>query len=187
MNKFALALGLAVAGLLTAPAQAAVPLLNFTCADGIAVHADKGGPVYIDGREARLEVFNDDYSEASLDGTTISIAINTDGTPALSYTGTGGANGVCSPTPGTEAFSTGGATIPFFNAECPGELFVHADQGGPIYLNGEEAVFESFSQSYFEAKAGDVTVSVTNMPDDTLDVSYSAAGGANGVCKLEQD
>lgn len=72
-----------------------MPQLNFTCADGIAVHADEGGPVYVDGEEAEVEVFNDDYSEASLGGTTISIAINTDGTPALSYTGPGRANGVC--------------------------------------------------------------------------------------------
>ena len=185
MNKLILATGLAAACLMTAPAQAAVPQLNFTCADGIEVHADQGGPVYIDGEEAELEVFNADYSEASLGETTISIAINTDGTPALSYTGPGGANGICNPTPGTETASTGGATIPFFNAECPGELFVHADEGGPVYLNGEEAEFTSFSETYFEAQGGDVTVSVTNMPDGTLDVSYTGPGRANGVCQLQ--
>ncbi|ODT71537.1 MAG: hypothetical protein ABS75_09250 [Pelagibacterium sp. SCN 63-23] len=92
---------------------------------------------------------------------------------------------MCNPTPGTETASTGGATIPFFNAECPGELFVHADEGGPVYLNGEEAEFTSFSETYFEAQGGDVTVSVTNMPDGTLDVSYTGPGRANGVCQLQ--
>lgn len=185
MKKFVLAVGIAGMAFSTVPARAEVPLLNFTCADSISVHADEGGPVYIDGEEAKLEVFNDDYSEASLDGTTISIAINTDGTPGLSYTGPGGANGICNPTEGVETASSGSATIPFFNAECPGDISVHADQGGPVYLNGKEAEFTSFSETYFEAKGSAVTVSVTNMPDGTLDVSYTGPGRANGVCKLQ--
>ena len=187
MKKFVLVLALALAApiLSVAPAQAAVPMLNFTCADGIAVQADAGGPVFIDGKEAQLKVFNDDYSEASLDGATISIAINTDGTPGLSFTGPGGANGVCSPAEGVEAASTGSATIPFFNAECPGDISVHADEGGPVYLNGEEAQFTAFSETYFEAKQGEVTVSATTMPDGTLDISYTGPGRANGVCKLQ--
>lgn len=185
MRKLVLVLGLIGAVLASTSVRADVPLLNFTCADGISVHADEGGPVYIDGKEAKLEVFNDDYSEASLDGTTISIAINTDGTLGLSYTGPGGANGVCAPEAGAEPVANGNALIPFFNAECPGDLFVHADEGGPLYLNGEESEFTSFSEPYFEAKGGEVTVSVTTMPDGALDVSYTGPGRANGVCKLK--
>lgn len=167
------------------PAMAAVPQLNVTCADGIEVHADEGGPVYIDGEEAQLEVFNDDYSEASIGGTTISIAINTDGTAGVSYTGPGGANGICSPAAGDQASSTGSAKILFFNAECPGGISVHADEGGPVYLNGKEAEFTSYSESYFEAKEGEVTVSVMSMADGTLDISYTGPGRANGICKLQ--
>lgn len=185
MKKLVLTIALLTASFMAVPAQAEIPQLNFICADGIAVHADEGGPVYIDGDEAALEVFNEAYSEASLDGTTISISSNTDGTPSLSYTGPAGANGICNPDPAAEPVSTGGATIPFFNAECPGDISVHADEGGPVYLNGEEAAFTSFSESYFEAKLGDTTVSVTKMPDGSLDVSYTGADRANGVCRLE--
>ena len=180
----ALIIGAAAAALSFTPAQAEVPAFDMTCADGIAVTAEAGGPVFIDGEEATLEVFNADYSEAKAGETTISIVVNTDGTPGLSYTGPGGANGVCTPKPGSMADS-GTATIPFFNAECPGDISVHADAGGPVYLNGEEAAFTSFSESYFEAKQGDVTVSVTTMPDGMLDVSYTGPGWANGVCKLQ--
>lgn len=84
--------GLAVAA---GPAQAAIPLLNATCPGNIEVHADQGGPVYINGNEARLKVFNANYYEASRDRVTISIMINPDGTPDVSYTARGGANGVC--------------------------------------------------------------------------------------------
>jgi len=77
------------------PALAAIPLLNYDCPMNIQVHADEGGPVYINGQEAKLKVFNDKYYEAKGSGVTISISINEDGTPSVSYTGKKGANGVC--------------------------------------------------------------------------------------------
>jgi hypothetical protein len=75
---------------------AAIPQLNVTCPGKIHVHADKGGPVYINGKKASLKVFNKNYYEAKGSGVTISIAINPDGTPNVSYTGPGRKNGVCS-------------------------------------------------------------------------------------------
>ncbi|VVT02973.1 hypothetical protein [Rhizobium sp. EC-SD404] len=88
---------LAVTGSIVAAgtAHAAIPLLNATCPGSIEVHADQGGPVYINGTEAKLNVFNAEYYEASHDHVTISIMISPDGTPSLSYTARGGVNGVC--------------------------------------------------------------------------------------------
>ncbi|MFZ5675373.1 MAG: hypothetical protein ACOZAM_20645 [Pseudomonadota bacterium] len=80
----------------TLGARAEIPLLNATCPGKIEVHADRGGPVYINGKEAKLKKFNDNYFEAKGAGVTISLSINPDGTPSISYTGKGGANGVCS-------------------------------------------------------------------------------------------
>ena len=34
---------------------------------------------------------------------------------------------------------TANAGIPLFNATCPGKIEVHADEGGPVYLNGKAA------------------------------------------------
>ncbi|WP_210333215.1 MULTISPECIES: hypothetical protein [unclassified Ensifer] len=31
------------------------------------------------------------------------------------------------------------AEVPFFNATCPGRIEVHADQGGPVFINGSQA------------------------------------------------
>ena len=75
---------------------AAIPLLNYTCPGKIEVHADQGGPVYINGKEAKLKVFNQNYYEAKGSGVTISININPDGTAGVSYTGPGRNNGICS-------------------------------------------------------------------------------------------
>ncbi|WP_095153813.1 hypothetical protein [Pseudomonas sp. Irchel 3E13] len=80
------------------------------------------------------------------------------------------------------------AGIPLINATCPGNLEVHADEGGPIYINGKEAKLKKFSDSYFEAKGSGVTVSLMIKPDGSPDLSYTGKGGVHGVCELvEQD
>lgn len=81
--------------LAASPALAKIPLVNATCPGNIEVHADEGGPIYINGKEGKLHVFNDNYYEAKGGGVTISLSINPDGTAAVSYTGHGGANGIC--------------------------------------------------------------------------------------------
>ena len=103
MNKLLIAssaLTLAAAQIaITATASlAAIPQLNYTCPGKIEVHADQGGPIYINGKEAKLKVFNQNYYEAKGSGVTISLSINPDGTPSVSYTGKGGANGICNET-----------------------------------------------------------------------------------------
>ncbi len=78
-------------------ASAGIPRLNMKCGGGIEVHASQGGPVYINGKEANLKKINNNYFEAHHDGKTVSIAINPDGTPNVSFTGKHGENGMCQP------------------------------------------------------------------------------------------
>ncbi|MBK5373958.1 hypothetical protein JFT81_04845 [Pseudomonas sp. TH43] len=81
--------------LVTGLAHAAIPMLNATCPGKIEVHADEGGPIYINGKEGKLKKFNENYFEAKGAGVTISLSINPDGSPALSYTGKNKAHGIC--------------------------------------------------------------------------------------------
>ncbi|UNK38092.1 hypothetical protein MNR02_16855 [Shinella sp. H4-D48] len=94
MTRARLAIATAIV-IAVGPALAKVPLVNATCPGNIEVHADEGGPIYINGKEAKLHVFNDNYYEAKGYGVTISLSINPDGSVAVSYTGHGGANGIC--------------------------------------------------------------------------------------------
>ncbi|MBO3276057.1 hypothetical protein [Pseudomonas schmalbachii] len=71
-----------------------IPMLNYDCPGNIAVHAE-GESVHINGKEARTRKVNDKYFEAKGEGVTISISINEDETVSVSYTGKGGANGIC--------------------------------------------------------------------------------------------
>lgn len=81
-----------------APASAAIPLFNGSCPGGLEIHADEGGPVYVNGKETTLKRFNDNYYEArdSSSGVTLSISRSADGGTQVSYTGAGGRDGICS-------------------------------------------------------------------------------------------
>jgi hypothetical protein len=77
------------------------------------------------------------------------------------------------------------AKIPFMNATCPGEIEVHADEGGPVYINGKEAKLNISNANYYEAHGSDVTISVSINPDGSPAVSYTGKGGANGICQVK--
>jgi len=76
------------------------------------------------------------------------------------------------------------ASIPFFNATCPTGIEVHADEGGPIYINGKEATLTVFNKKAYEARHGHVTVDLTIAPDGTPSLTYTKDGGANGICTI---
>ena len=76
-------------------AHADIPLLNATCPGNIEVQASEGGPVLINGKEATIKKFSESYFEAKGSGVTISVTVEPDGYVSVSYTGKGGANGIC--------------------------------------------------------------------------------------------
>lgn len=73
----------------------------------------------------------------------------------------------------------------FFNATCPGGVEVHADEGGPVFINGKETQLKKFSDKYFEAKGSDTTVSISINPDGSASLTYTGKHGANGVCTIK--
>lgn len=89
---------------------------------------------------------------------------------------------------GLSAAPRADAAIPMFNGTCPGGLEIHADEGGPVYVNGRETRFKKFNDDYFEASdsANGVTLSITRSPDGGVQMSYTGKHGANGVCAIGQ-
>ena len=94
MKRFVLAAALLV---LTPVAGAAVPVVEARCPGDLAVRADASGVVTVNGREAKLKAFNENYYEARdpESGTIVSLTRGADGSVSVSYTGKGRANGVC--------------------------------------------------------------------------------------------
>ena len=78
------------------------------------------------------------------------------------------------------------AGVPRLDATCPGDLTVHADDGGPVTVNGRAATLKTFNANYFEARDAQTgtIVSITRGADGTVSVSYTGKGRANGVCTL---
>ena len=79
------------------------------------------------------------------------------------------------------------AKVPCINAPCPGGIEVHADEGGPVYINGNEAALHKINDRSYDAKGGGVTVSLGINPDGSVDVMYTGKGGANGICAVADD
>ncbi|POF44396.1 hypothetical protein B0D71_02900 [Pseudomonas laurylsulfativorans] len=75
------------------------------------------------------------------------------------------------------------ADIPQLNYDCPTNIAVHADKGGPVFINGKEAKLKKFNDNAYEARGSGVAISLTRNPDESWDVSYTGKGGANGVCQ----
>jgi len=103
MKRTILAAGLALAAL-SLPAHAAAPKFTGSCPTGITVKSNGSGTVKINGKKASVKTLNANAWEASANGVRIDIARDSAGL-MLSYTGKGGANGICQVT----SASAGGA------------------------------------------------------------------------------
>lgn len=75
-------------------ARAKAPLIDATCGGGIETPADEGGPVCINGSATNLTKVGDPC-KARLGGDTIRCFTDPDGSVTAAWTGTRGANGIC--------------------------------------------------------------------------------------------
>lgn len=76
------------------------------------------------------------------------------------------------------------AKVPFFNATCGGGIEVHADEGGPVYINGREAKLTKVGDAW-QAKHGDDSIDFFTNPDGTVTASWTGKHGANGICMVD--
>lgn len=71
-----------------------LPFFNATCPGNIDIHSDESN-VYFSGKQGRVRKVNPNYFEADGAGIGLSIALEPNGPPTVSYTGKHGASGVC--------------------------------------------------------------------------------------------
>ncbi|EHJ96137.1 hypothetical protein [Agrobacterium tumefaciens] len=155
---------LAISAIFTAgQAIAAVPFLNATCPGNIDVHADAGGPVYLNGKETKLKVVNENFYEATQGGVTLSISINPDGTPSISYEKKGGGNGICTVRSGSAA-----APVNKPSAMPMGTGAVITPGNRPAYCRGEVSGMYGTKPSYIKTAKPKKTGSGTTI-DGTVD------------------
>ncbi len=81
------------------------------------------------------------------------------------------------------ATSAAATPIPMFNATCGESVDVHADEGGPIYIDGVPVTTKQIGDSSYEATHNGTTVSVEVFPDSSLEIRYSDPEGNHGLCR----
>ena len=81
---------------------------------------------------------------------------------------------------------TAHAGLPTLNYTCPGNIELHTDEGGPAYINGNEAKLKKIDDSTFDVIGGGITVSIGVNPDGSASVMYTGKHGANGICQEER-
>ena len=75
------------------------------------------------------------------------------------------------------------AEAPKFTANCPTGLAIKSNGKGKIRINGAKATVKTFSPSAWEASNSGVTIDIS-LEGAGLAVSYSAKGGAHGICQV---
>lgn len=93
LNSARLFLSLA-AVLAAGPALAKVPYFSAKCPTDVLVETDRSGRAYVGGQKATARAKNANYSEIKGGGIVVSVAREASGL-TVTYTGKGGANGVC--------------------------------------------------------------------------------------------
>ncbi|MGE8185841.1 hypothetical protein [Pseudomonas sp. NPDC086278] len=76
--------------------------------------------------------------------------------------------------------------LPSFDVDCPGKVIAHADQEGPVTINGKEAETKAIDDRTFEAKGPGVTLAISVKEDDSLTVTATSKG-SKGVCQSVDD
>ncbi|PWK45550.1 hypothetical protein LOY55_12850 [Pseudomonas sp. B21-040] len=76
--------------------------------------------------------------------------------------------------------------IPPFDADCPANVTVHADQDGPVLINNKEAETKAVDDRHFETTGSGVTISISLAEDDSVVVSATSKSG-KVMCQSVED
>ena len=93
MKSVLIAAALAVA---SGTAQAAIPAFSVTCGKKTEVKAAAGGPIMINGKEAKITSQKDNYYEIAKGKVTYAVTVGADDAVSVSYTNKKGKKGTCS-------------------------------------------------------------------------------------------
>lgn len=78
------------------------------------------------------------------------------------------------------------AAIPLTDAICADNIEVHAEEDGPIYVNGRETSVKQLDENHYEAfdSESGVTVSLRLKPNGGVDVSSSGHDAMGSACAV---
>ena len=75
------------------------------------------------------------------------------------------------------------ANPPKFTASCPTGITVKSNGNGKVKINGAKATVKTFSATAWEARVKGIAIDF-GTDGSELTVTYTAKGGANGICQV---
>ncbi|MGC5700865.1 hypothetical protein J4P02_11765 [Pseudomonas sp. NFXW11] len=72
-----------------------IPLFNVSCPGNLAVSADQGGPVYINGKVVASSAVDDRHFQVKTAEVSLSISVEDDDSVTVKYSDKHGASGLC--------------------------------------------------------------------------------------------
>ncbi|MBZ0059529.1 lysozyme inhibitor LprI family protein [Leclercia sp. LTM01] len=80
------------------------------------------------------------------------------------------------------SFSAFAASPQPFNFSCTSAGGAYSDGQGGVWLNRQPTTVKNINENYWEARQGDVVLSIIRQSDGNPAVSFTGPGSANGVC-----
>lgn len=74
-----------------------------------------------------------------------------------------------------------------FNFSCGQNTGAYSDGEGGVWVNGQPAKVQQINGNYWEARQGNVVLSITKQADGNPAVAFTGPGKANGMCLPEDE
>jgi hypothetical protein len=80
--------------------------------------------------------------------------------------------------------STAVAKIPRLDAKCGDDITVHAEEGGPILIDGKDSKIKTIDENNSEARDHKILITLVIGADGSPALTYARKNGPSGDCEV---
>jgi hypothetical protein len=76
------------------------------------------------------------------------------------------------------------AKIPRLDAKCGDDITVHAEEGGPVLIDGKDSKIKTIDENHYEARDHKILITITIGADGSPALTYARKNGPSGGCEV---
>ena len=76
------------------------------------------------------------------------------------------------------------AKIPHLDAKCGDDITVHAEEGGPILIDGKDSKIKTIDDNNYEARDHKILITFVIGADGSPTLTYARKNGPSGDCDV---
>lgn len=80
--------------------------------------------------------------------------------------------------------STAVAKIPRLDAKCGDDITVHAEEGGPVLIDGKDSKIKTIDENHYEARDHKILITIAVGADGSPTLTYARKNGPSGGCDV---